>query len=144
MLISDVLREKGRTVVTVRPTDSVAYAVRKFAEHHIGAVVVEDRWMKPVGLFSERDFVSAIAHDGAAVLRGDVRQLMSSPIVSCRSDDRTDAVLATMMLARLRHMPVIDGSVLRGIVSLGDLVMHRLDEKALEADVLLDMTRVHA
>ena len=69
MLISDVLREKGRTVVMVRPTDSVAFAVRKFAEHHIGAVVVEDRWMKPVGIFSERDFVSAIAHDGSAVLR---------------------------------------------------------------------------
>jgi len=144
MLISDVLREKGRTVVMVRPTDSVAFAVRKFAEHHIGAVVVEDRWMKPVGIFSERDFVSAIAHDGSAVLRLEVRQLMSSPIVSCRSDDRIDAVLAMMLLAKIRHVPVIDGSVLRGIVSLGDLVMHRLDEKELETSVLLDLTRMHA
>jgi CBS domain-containing protein len=93
--------------VMVRPTDSVAFAVRKFAEHHIGAVVVEDRWMKPVGIFSERDFVSAIAYDGSAVLRLEVRQLMSSPIVSCRSDDRIDAVLAMMLLAKIRHVPVI-------------------------------------
>ena len=69
---------------------------------------------------------------------------MSSPIVSCRSDDRIDAVLAMMLLAKIRHVPVIDGSVLRGIVSLGDLVMHRLDEKELEASVLLDLTRMHA
>ncbi len=91
--------------------------------------------MKPVGIFSERDFVSAIAHDGSAVIRLEVRQLMSSPIVSCRSDDGIDAVLAMMLLAKIRHVPVIDGSVLRGIVSLGDLVMHRLDEKELEASV---------
>jgi predicted transcriptional regulator len=78
------------------------------------------------------------------VLRLEVRQLMSSPIVSCRSDDRIDAVLAMMLLAKIRHVPVIDGSVLRGIVSLGDLVMHRLDEKELEASVLLDLTRMHA
>lgn len=144
MLISDVLKAKGRTVVMVRPTDSVAFAVGKLAEHRIGAVVVEDQWMKPVGIFSERDFVNAIAHDGAAVLRFDVRQLMSSPIISCHSHERIDAVLAAMTLAKIRHVPVIDDGVLRGIVSIGDLVKYRLDEKELEANVLLDLSRLHA
>jgi len=144
MLISDVLREKGRTVVMVRPTDSVAFAVRKFAEHHIGAVVVEDRWMKPVGIFSERDFVNAIARDGAVVLGMDVRQLMSSPVISCHSTERIDAVLATMTLAKIRHVPVIDDGALKGIVSIGDLVKYRLGEKELEANVLLDLSRLHA
>ena len=84
---------KGRNVVKVRPADTVAFAVARLAEHRIGAVVVEDQWMKPVGIFSERDFVNAIARDGATVLGSDVRQLMSSPIISCRSSDRIDAVL---------------------------------------------------
>lgn len=109
-----------------------------------GADVVEDQWMKPVGIFSERDFVNAIARDGATVLGSDVRQLMSSPIISCRSSDRIDAVLAAMTLAKVRHMPVIDAGSLNGIVSIGDLVKHRLDEKELEASVLLDLSRMHA
>ncbi len=144
MLISDVLHSKGRSVMKVRPTDTVAFAVARLAEHRIGAVVVEDQWMKPVGIFSERDFVDAIARDGAAALGFEVRQLMSSPIVSCHSTDRIDAVLATMTLAKVRHVPVIDGGSLNGIVSIGDLVKHRLDEKELEANVLLDLSRMHA
>jgi CBS domain-containing protein len=143
MLISDVLKTKGHEVVKVRPADPVALAVAKLAEHRIGAVVVEDQWMKPAGIFSERDFVNAIARSGAAVLGFDVRQLMSSPIVSCRSSDRIDAVLATMTLAKIRHVPVIDDGALKGIVSIGDLVKHRLDEKELEANVLLDLSRLH-
>ncbi len=143
MLISDVLRTKGHEVVKVRPADPVALAVAKLAEHRIGAVVVEDQWMKPVGIFSERDFVNASAGEGAAVLGFDVRQLMSSPVVSCRSSDRIDAVLATMTLAKIRHVPVIDDGVLKGIVTIGDLVKHRLDEKELEANVLLDLSRLH-
>lgn len=144
MLISDVLRTKGHNVVRIRPADSVEIAVRKLAEHRIGALVVEDRWMKPVGIFSERDFINAVARDGAAVLGFDVEQLMSAPILSCRSSDRVDAVLATMTIARIRHLPVIENSELKGIVSIGDLVKHRLDEKELEASVLLDISRRHA
>jgi CBS domain-containing protein len=143
MLISDVLRSKGRDVVRVHAADSVALAVRRLAEHRIGALVVEDRWMKLVGVFSERDFVNAIARDGAAVLNCDVQQLMSSPIIGCRSSDRIDAALAMMTVRRIRHLPVIDdGSDLKGIVSIGDLVKQRLDEKELEASVLLDIARM--
>jgi CBS domain-containing protein len=69
---------------------------------------------------------------------------MSTPILSCRSSDRVDAVLATMTTARIRHLPVIEDGDLKGIVSIGDLVKHRLDEKELEASVLLDISRMHA
>ena len=144
MLISDVLRTKGRHVVKVRTADTVALAVSKLAENRIGALVVENQWMHLVGIFSERDFVNAIARDGAAVLGFDVQQLMSSPIISCRSSDRIDAVLATMTLAKVRHLPVIDDDALKGIVSIGDLVKHRLDEKELEANVLLELSRMRA
>jgi CBS domain-containing protein len=142
MFISDVLRIKGGNVVKIHAADSVALAVRKLAEHRIGALVVEDRWMRPVGIFSERDFINAVARDGAAVLGFDVQQLMSSPIISCHSSDRLDAVLATMTMARIRHLPVIEDRELKGIVSIGDLVKHRLDEKELEASVLLEISRM--
>jgi len=144
MLIVDVLKTKGHEVVKVRPGDPVALAVGKLAEYRIGAVVVEDQWMRVAGIFSERDFVNASAREGAVVLGWDVRQLMSSPVISCRSVERIDAVLATMTLAKIRHVPVIDDGELKGIVSIGDLVKHRLDEKELEANVLLDLSRLHA
>jgi CBS domain-containing protein len=144
MFISDVLRTKGHHVERIHPADSVELAVRKLAEHRIGALVVEDRWMKPVGIFSERDFIKAIARDGAAVLGVEVQQLMSTPVLTCRPADRIDAVLATMTTARIRHFPVIEGNELKGIVSIGDLVKHRLDEKELEASVLRDISRMRA
>ena len=143
MLIRDVLHIKGGDVVKVRAADTVALAVHKLAEHRIGALVVENQWMKLVGIFSERDFVNAIAREGAAVLGFDVQQLMSSPIISCHSSDRIDAALSVMTLAKIRHLPVIDDGKLRGIISIGDLVKYRLDEKELEANVLLDLSRMH-
>ena len=144
MFISDVLRTKGHHVERINPTDSVQVAIRKLAEHRIGALVVEDRWMKPVGIFSERDFIKAAAREGGAVLGFEVQQLMSTPMLTCRSSDRIDAVLATMTMARIRHLPVVEDSELKGIVSIGDLVKHRLDEKELEASVLRDIQRMRA
>ena len=144
MLISDVLRTKGHHVETIHPADSVELAVRKLAEHRIGALVVEDRWMKPVGIFSERDFVNAVAKYGADALTLTVEKLMSTPIVTCRSDDRVETAMAAMTMAKIRHLPVVDNGQLVGIVSIGDLVKYRLDEKALEANVLLDIARLHA
>lgn len=144
MLISDVLGTKGSNVVKIHAADSIETAVRKLAEHRIGALVVEDQWMKLVGIFSERDFINAVARDGAAALGFDVQQWMSTHIISCRSSDRVDAVLAKMTNVRIRHLPVIDGNELKGIVSIGDLVKHRLDEKELEANVLIDISRMRA
>lgn len=142
MLISDVLHGKSRDVIEIRTTDTVREAVHRLASHRIGALVVEDHWMKLVGIFSERDFVNAVAKHGASALDLPVKALMSSPIISCRSGDRIDAALAAMTVGRIRHLPVIDDGVLKGIVSIGDLVKHRLDEKELEANVLLEISRM--
>ncbi len=144
MLISDVLRNKGREVARIGATEKVAAAVHKLAERRIGALVVESAWMKLVGIFSERDFVNAIAATGATALDREVQALMSRPIISCRSTDRIDAALAVMTLKKIRHLPVIDDGELQGIVSIGDLVKVRLDEKELEASVLLEISRMRA
>jgi CBS domain-containing protein len=142
MTIVDILSKKGGQIIKVRLNDTAVAAVRKLAEHRIGAVVVEDDWMRPVGIFSERDFVDAVAKFGAEALTKTAKSLMSSPIISCLPTDGVDEAMAKMTLARIRHLPVIEDGKLLGIVSIGDLVKHRLDEKALEAAVLLDLSRM--
>jgi CBS domain-containing protein len=144
MSIADVLHRKGHQVSKVRTTDTVEAAVRKLSAERIGAVVVEDQWMRPAGIFSERDFVNAVAANGAKALTLLVEKLMSAPIVTCRLSDNIETAMAAMTMAKIRHLPVLDNGQLVGIVSIGDLVKHRLDEKALEANVLLDIARFHA
>lgn len=142
MLVSDVLRGKGHEVVKIRHDETVAAAVHKLSEHRIGALVVEDRWTRMGGIFSERDFVNATAREGAAALQHHVADLMSSRVITCEPTDRIDAVLAKMTVARIRHVPVVENDRLVGIVSIGDLVKHRLEEKELEANVLLELSRL--
>jgi CBS domain-containing protein len=144
MSISDVLHTKGHHVAKVRTSDTVQTVVRKLADERIGAVIVEDQWMRHAGIFSERDFVSAVAEHGAQVLSFPVEKLMTALMVTCRPTDRVETAMAAMTMAKIRHLPVVDGTQLVGIVSIGDLVKHRLDEKALEANVLLDIARLHA
>lgn len=144
MFISDVLHTKGSRVVKVRTTDTVQTAVNEMAAQRIGAVVVENEWMRHAGIFSERDFMNAVAEHGALALTLPVETIMSPTLVTCRPSDRLDTALAAMTMAKIRHLPVVDDGRLVGIVSIGDLVKHRLDEKALEANVLLDIARLHA
>jgi CBS domain-containing protein len=144
MFISDVLRNKGHRVEQIRSNQTVAEAVRELAEHKIGALVVEDDWMRVAGIFSERDFVNAVAREGATALTRPVSDLMSSPVITCVPSDRIDTVLAKMTVARVRHMPVVENGHLLGIVSIGDLVKHRSEEKELEANVLLEISRLKA
>ncbi len=144
MSIPDILRDKPSRVVKVTSKDTVLTAVTRMAEHRIGAVIVEDQWMKLAGIFSERDFVNATAKHGAEALTFPVEKLMTTSLITCRPDDRVETVMATMTMAKIRHLPVLDKGALVGIVSIGDLVKHRLDEKALEANVLLDIARLHA
>ena len=142
MTIIEILNKKGRQIIKVRLNDTVLTVVRKLAEHRIGAVVVEDDRMRPVGIFSERDFVDATAKFGAEALTKSAKSLMTAPFISCRPTDDVDDAMAKMTLARIRHLPVMEEDALLGIVSIGDLVKHRLDEKALEAAVLLDLSRM--
>jgi CBS domain-containing protein len=142
MVISHVLDGKGRGVASLLPDDSVATAVAVLAERRIGAVVVQDRWQKMQGIFSERDLVRLLASDGAAVLGRSLQGVMTHAVITCRPQDRIEAVLAVMTRNKVRHVPVTEQDRLVGIVSIGDLVKYRLDEKELEADVLLEIARM--
>jgi CBS domain-containing protein len=142
MLIADVLRAKGHEVVRIAPEEKVIAAVQRLSERRIGATVVENAWMRVVGIFSERDLLNAVARHGPQVLDATVGEFMSHPVISCHSTDRVDAALALMTMNRIRHLPVLDGEKLEGIVSIGDLVKFRLDEKELEANVLREINRM--
>ncbi len=142
MFISEVLRIKGNAVATVSPDDNIQAAVRKLAELRIGAVVVQDKWQKLVGIFSERDLVRLLHREWKEALDHRVGDVMTRSVITCRSSDRIDSVLSVITLNKVRHVPVVDNGTLAGIVSIGDLVKHRLDEKEMEAGVLLEISRM--
>ena len=142
MRISDVLATKGRTVATVLPTDTVEQALRQLVALRIGAVVVEDRWQALVGIFSERDLVRLLAQEGPAVLHRELQKVMTHNVITCSAHDRIDDILRVMTMNKIRHVPVLDNGKLAGIVSIGDLVSNRLEEKQQEAEVLLEIARM--
>jgi CBS domain-containing protein len=143
MRVAAILHHKGRHVTTVRSTERVAAAIKKLHDERIGALVVLDRWGKLVGMFSERDVIHALAQHGAEALQYEVHELMTPEVTTCTAEDGLAEVMAVMTVHRVRHLPVMEGGQLVGIVSIGDLVKHRLEEKETEAAVLRDITRAH-
>jgi len=143
MSISALLAHKGNQVSTIRSTDTVTKAVQQLHDERIGALVVVDRRGRLVGMFSERDVISGLADAGAEALDYEVHELMTPEVTTCSADDRIDQVMAIMTAHRIRHLPVMEQGRLVGLVSMGDLVKHRLDEKEIEANVLLDIARIH-
>lgn len=137
MKIADILRHKASTagrdvpVVTIEPTGTVADVAALLAEHNIGALpVVHDGNLE--GVVSERDIVRHLAMTGAEVLDRPVADLMTRDVVTCSSGDSLDSIAETMTARRIRHMPVLDGDRLIGIVSIGDVVLSRI--RQLEQD----------
>ena len=143
MTISTLLAHKGSEVATIRTADTVMKAVQQLHENRIGALVVVDRRGRLAGMFSERDVIRGLAEAGTEALDYEVHELMTPEVTTCSPSDRIDTVMAIMTAHRIRHLPVLDGGRLVGLVSIGDLVKHRLDEKEIEASVLLDIARVH-
>lgn len=138
MKIQELLKSKSGAVVTIDVDDTIGAAAQKMTAHKIAALVVT-RGAHPVGVVSEQDIVAAVAEDGAQAGRRPLNQLIKSVIESIAPDTSLKQAMSMMTHARLRHLPVISNDVLVGIVSLGDIVKNRLDELALERDVLRDI-----
>ncbi|MDF2823935.1 MAG: inosine 5-monophosphate dehydrogenase [Mycobacterium sp.] len=131
MRIADVLRAKGSAVATITPQTSVGGLLNEMALHNIGAMVV----VSPdglVGIVSERDVVRKLHEYGADLLRHPVSDIMTTTVATCAPADSVDSLSALMTHNRVRHVPVIDGGRLAGIVSIGDVVKVRME--ALEAE----------
>jgi CBS domain-containing protein len=131
MRISDVLKNKGAAVVTSKPDATVQELLAGLAEKNIGAMVVVGA-EGVVGIVSERDVVRQLHRHGADVLSRPVSSIMTATVASCTKSDTVDAVSGLMTENRVRHVPVLDGKQLIGIVSIGDVVKTRMEE--LEAE----------
>lgn len=144
MKIAEILHRKGSTVHTISAAKTVDDGVQKLVELRIGALVVTDAWGRLVGTLTERDIVRGLARYGIKILSYKISEVMDQDVTTCRSDDRIDKVMQLMTAHRVRHLPVMEGNRLIGIVSIGDLVKHRVEEKELEANVLRDLRASHA
>ncbi|MCA8966985.1 MAG: CBS domain-containing protein [Planctomycetes bacterium] len=138
MNVNMILRGKGDRVVTVRPDDTVGTAAKRLADERIGAVLVTGADGTMCGVLSERDIVRGIGGEGAAALAQPVSSLMTADVVRCAPGDSVNGVMARMSERRIRHLPVFDGDKLLGIVSIGDVVKHRIQEIEAEASALRD------
>ncbi|WP_037498397.1 CBS domain-containing protein [Sphingomonas jaspsi] len=136
MTIATIIGSKGGEVSYVHAGARVRDSLLLLAEKRIGAVPVIDG-DRIAGIFSERDLVGCLASHGAEALDWPVDRVMSSPAITVESSTPILSALSTMTNRRIRHLPVVDGGEIRGIVSIGDLVKHRIEQIEAEAEAML-------
>ena len=145
MLVKQILTSKGGAggVISVKPGDTVSEAAKILSDKRIGTVVVSKDGSSLDGILSERDIVRELGKRGAGCLTESVSALMTSKLITCTADDSADAVLKKMTDGRFRHMPVMDGDKMIGLISIGDVVKARLAELSMEKDALQGMIMGH-
>ena len=133
MNVARILKDKGRNVTTVTPDVSLRKAVETLATARVGALVVCDKDLHVAGIVSERDVVKALAANGPSVLDQPVSACMTKEVRTCTERDTVHFLMEEMTAHRFRHMPVVEGGHLIGIVSIGDVVKQRIAAAELEA-----------
>lgn len=136
MTIAAILETKGAEVLTVACETRVGDAVALLADRKIGALPVL-RGGAVAGIMSERDIIYKLRSDGAAILDWTVERIMTAPAISVAPDSDVLAALSLMTRRRIRHLPVVDGETLVGLVSIGDLVKFRMDRIEADAAAML-------
>ena len=140
MTVAKILKSKGSDeVVTVKPGTSVAEAARVLSDKRIGSVVVSSDGQDVAGILSERDIVRELGKRGPSCLSDRVDDMMTTRIVSCSLEDKAEHVMAEMTRGRFRHMPVMEGGRMIGLITMGDVVKQRLTELSMEKDALEGM-----
>lgn len=140
MQVQTILKAKGAGgVVTVAPGTRVAEAAQTLAERRIGALIVSADGRHMAGIVSERDIVRELGRRGAMCLSLTVDDIMTREIVGCTRTDSLDQVMERMTEGRFRHMPVLEGAEMVGLISIGDVVKARLGELAMEKEALTGM-----
>jgi CBS domain-containing protein len=137
MTIAAILQSKGNEVLTVSGDTSVRDAVALLADRKIGAVPVVQGG-RVAGIMSERDIIYRLRSDGAAVLDWTVERIMTAPAITVEPGADILGALSLMTRRRIRHLPVVDGEALIGLVSIGDLVKFRMDKIEAEAAAMLN------
>jgi CBS domain-containing protein len=143
MLIAHVIREKGRAVHTLSADATLERAARELNDRKVGALVVMSEGGAIAGVVSERDLIREIARRGALALTDAVSTVMTRDVITASPDETIDDGLARMTDRRVRHLPVTDGGKLVGIVSIGDLVKHRIAKAEAEAAAMQAYIAAH-
>ncbi len=138
MLVKQIFKLKDDRIITVQPGDTVATATEILKRENIGALMVSGADGELAGILSERDIVRAMPKHGPDLFALTVEQLMTREVITCSSEDRVHDLMKKMTAGRFRHMPVVDGGNLAGIISIGDLVKSRLEELETETSQLRD------
>ncbi|KAB2384672.1 CBS domain-containing protein [Actinomadura montaniterrae] len=138
MRIREILRRKGDTVATVTPDATVRQLLAVLAEHNIGAAVVSPDGTSIAGIVTERDVVRRMHDRGAGLLDRPVSEIMTADVHTCGPGEDLEDLRRTMTENRFRHVPVVDGGRLAGIVSIGDVVKSAIDELESEREHLVD------
>lgn len=136
MQVETILQSKGTTVYTVSAGAPLSEAVRLLNAHKIGAVVVVDAKGKVAGILSERDIVRRLEGDPAQLLTNSVRSAMTAKVITASRSHTVSDLMELMTRHRIRHIPVVEGTALVGIVSIGDVVKRKIEETEQEAQAL--------
>jgi CBS domain-containing protein len=136
--VKTILSAKGGDVLSIEPTATLETAVKTLAKHRIGALLVLGPDRRVVGILSERDVVRALAEHGAEVLAKPLAQVMTRKVVTCGETETVGTIMERMTTGKFRHVPVIEQDQVVGVISIGDVVKHRLHEMERESAALRD------
>lgn len=134
--VADILKNKGTDVVSIGADQSVAEALSLMSVRGIGAILAMDEAGQIAGILSERDMVRALGRLQSDIFTKSVRDLMSSPVITCSPHDTVPFIMNMMTEQRFRHVPVVDDGKLVGLVSIGDVVKSRIEQAQQEVDAL--------
>lgn len=144
MIVSQMLKSKPEVgVISVKPTDTVTDAAKLLSMHRIGTVVVSVDGTSLDGILSERDIVRELGKRGTSCLDDPVSALMTAKLTTCTPSNTALDVLEMMTKGRFRHLPVMDGDTMVGLISIGDAVKGRLSQLAMEKESLEGMIMGH-
>lgn len=142
MLVQQILKSKSDDgVVTIAPGSSVADAAALLSSRKIGAVVVSPDGKAVGGILSERDIVRTLGVKGPSCMTDKVESVMTADIISCTPNESSDDVLGKMTKGRFRHMPVMEGAAMVGLISIGDVVKAQLSKLSMEKEALEGMIK---
>ncbi len=136
MNVAAILKEKGRDVVTSRPDVTLLDIAKQLSDRRIGCIVLVGDDGEIAGIISERDIVRVMARDGIDSLQTPVSQTMTKDVVTCGTADTIDYLMSEMTVRRTRHIPVLESGSIAGLVSIGDVVKHRIAEAEMEAEAM--------
>jgi CBS domain-containing protein len=138
MNVEQLLSGKGHDVISMQPHRTLSEAIRTLSEKRIGAVVVMGADGALVGILSERDIIRALGELGAGALESAVSRSMTSKVVTCRPQTSVDELMEIMTTGRFRHVPVVENGRVTGLVSIGDVVKHRVAAIEAESQAMRD------